>query len=261
MPLTLLDIGLLVVMLISGILAMVRGFMREILSIAAWLIAAGVTLYGYARVEVFVRDYVANDLLAKGIAIGGLFLITLLIVSLFTVKISDLVLDSRVGALDRTLGFLFGLARGLIIMVVAFLFFSWLVPAKSQPDWVANARSRVVLQATGDWLLSVLPDDPETAILKRLRQPRNGDEPLEPVPPSPVQQQAPSPVQTVPPAEPAPASPVQPAPSPVQPVPDKSGSRFPGSRLASADHGETGYRRSERQGLEQLLEATRGTPR
>ena len=174
MPLTLLDIGLLVVMLISGILAMVRGFMREILSIAAWPIAAGVTLYGYARAESYIRDYVSNDLLAKGIAIGGLFLLTLLIVSLFTIKISDLVLDSRVGALDRSLGFLFGLARGLVIMVVAFLFFAWLVPAKSQPEWVSGARSRVVLQATGDWLLSILPDDPETAILKRLRQPRGG---------------------------------------------------------------------------------------
>jgi membrane protein required for colicin V production len=248
MPLTLLDIGLLAVMLISGILAMVRGFMREILSIAAWLIAAIVTLYGYARVEAIVRDYVNNDLLAKGIAIGGLFLITLLVVSLLTVKISDVILDSRVGALDRSLGFLFGLARGLIIMVVAFLFFAWLVPAKSQPDWVTGARSRVVLQATGDWLLSMLPDDPETAILKRLRPTRDGDEPMEPAPRTPGQ--------------PAPTSPVQPAPSPVQPVPQqKSGAKFPGTRLADANNGETGYKRSERQGFEQLLEVARGTPR
>ncbi len=248
MPLTLLDIGLLVVMLISGILAMVRGFMREILSIAAWLIAAGVTLYGYARAEALLRDYVSNELLAKGIAIGGLFLVTLLVVSLFTVKISDIILDSRVGALDRSLGFLFGLARGLIIMVVAFLFFAWLVPAKSQPDWVTGARSRVVLQATGDWLLSMLPDDPETAILKRLRPSRDGDEPIEPAPRTPGQ--------------PAPTSPVQPAPSPVQPAPqDKSGSKFPGARLADASNGETGYKRSERQGFEQLLEVARGAPR
>ena len=261
MPLTLLDIGLLVVMLISGILAMVRGFMREILSIAAWLIAAGVTLYGYARVEVFVRDYVANDLLAKGIAIGGLFLLTLLVVSLFTVKISDLVLDSRVGALDRSLGFLFGLARGLIIMVVAFLFFSWLVPAKGQPDWVTNARSRVVLQATGDWLLSILPDDPETAILKRLRPGRDEGEPMEPTGQPGPAPQAPSPVQTVPQTKSAPTSPVQPAPtSPVQPAPDKSGRVAPSTRMAAND-GETGYRRTDRQGLEQLLEVARGAPR
>ncbi len=261
MPLTLLDIGLLVVMLISGILAMVRGFMREILSIAAWLIAAGVTLYGYARVEVYVRDYVTNDLLAKGIAIGGLFLLTLLIVSLFTVKISDLVLDSRVGALDRSLGFLFGLARGLIIMVVAFLFFSWLVPAKGQPDWVSNARSRVVLQATGDWLLSILPDDPETAILKRLRPGRDEGEPMEPAGRPGPAPQAPSPIQTVPQTKSAPTSPVQPTPaSPVQPAPEKSGRLTPSTRVA-VNEGENGYRRTDRQGLEQLLEVARGAPR
>jgi membrane protein required for colicin V production len=241
MPLTLLDIGLLVVMLISGILAMVRGFMREILSIAAWLIAAVVTLYGYARAEAYVRDYVSNDLVAKGIAIGGLFLLTLLIVSLFTIKISDLVLDSRVGALDRSLGFLFGLARGLIIMVVAFLFFAWLVPAKSQPEWVTGARSRVVLQATGDWLLSILPDDPETAILKRLRHPRGGDEPAPADRPSPVQ--------------PAPQGPVQTVPGQKS---DRGGSS---SRVANAADGEAGYKRTDRQGFEQLLEGARGAPR
>jgi membrane protein required for colicin V production len=86
-----------------------------------------------------------------------------------------MILDSRVGALDRTLGFLFGLGRGLIIVVVAFLFFDWLVPSKSQPDWVQGAKSKVVLQGTGDWLKGMLPDDPESTILKRLKRPR-GDE-------------------------------------------------------------------------------------
>ena len=53
-----------------------------------------------------------------------------------------MILDSRIGALDRTLGFLFGLGRGLIIVVVAFLFFAWLVPADKQPDWRAATPSR-----------------------------------------------------------------------------------------------------------------------
>ena len=51
-----------------------------------------------------------------------------------------MILDSRIGALDRTLGFLFGLARGLLIVVVAFLFFAWLVPDKQQPDWVSERQ-------------------------------------------------------------------------------------------------------------------------
>src|ERR687887_835267 len=159
-------------MLISGLLAMIRGFMREILSITAWVIAAGVTLYAYAKLLPFAKTYFNNDIVAAAVVVGGTFLGTLLIVSVITVRFSDMVLDSRVGALDRTLGFLFGLARGLIIVVIAFLFFAWLVPDRSQPEWIRSAKSRVVLQGTGDWLMSMLPDDPESTILKRLKKPK-----------------------------------------------------------------------------------------
>ena len=176
MPITLLDIILLAVMLISGLLAMIRGFMREILSIAAWGIAALVTLYSYLRVLPMAKQYFSSDMVAAGVTVGGIFLLTLLIVSIITVRISDMILDSRVGALDRTLGFLFGLGRGLIIVVVAFLFFAWLVPDRSQPEWVRAAKSKVVLQSTGQWLMSMLPDDPESTILKRLKKPKPDDE-------------------------------------------------------------------------------------
>jgi membrane protein required for colicin V production len=176
MPITLLDILLLVVMLISGLLAMIRGFMREILSIGAWGVAAITTLYAYARLLPTAKTYFSSDMVATAVTVGGVFLLTLLIVSIITVRISDMILDSRVGALDRTLGFLFGLGRGLIIVVVAFLFFAWLVPDRSQPEWVRGAKSRVVLQSTGQWLMSMLPDDPESTILKRLKKPKPEDQ-------------------------------------------------------------------------------------
>ena len=228
---TALDFGLLAVMLISGALAMVRGFMREVLSIASWVIAAAVTLYGYSRVLPFVKQYVQHELLATGIAVGGLFLLTLLIVSLFTVKISDLVLDSRIGALDRSLGFLFGLARGLIIMVVAFLFFTWLVPAKTEPDWVKNARSRPILQSTGDWLKGLLPDDPENAILQRLRKPRDDEQ--------------------------KPAPDTNPAPTPPGRT-DKGAKQNP-SQANSNDPTAPAYKRNDRAGVNQLIESTRAS--
>jgi membrane protein required for colicin V production len=172
MPITLLDIVLIVVMLISGLLAMVRGFMREILSIIAWVLAAGATLYSYAKLLPLAKQYFNSDVVATIAVVGGVFLLTLLIVSVLTVRLSDMVLDSRVGALDRTLGFLFGLARGLVIVVVAFIFFTWLVPDRSQPDWVKNAKSKIVLSNAGDWLKQQLPEDPESTILKRLKRPR-----------------------------------------------------------------------------------------
>jgi membrane protein required for colicin V production len=176
MPITILDLVLLGVMLVSGLLAMVRGFMREILSIAAWGAAALVTLYSFSKLLPTAKTYFNNDTIAAAVVVAGTFIGTLIIVSVITVRISDMILDSRIGALDRTLGFLFGLGRGLLIVVVAFLFFTWLVPEKQRPDWVTSAKSRTVLQGTGDWLMSLLPDDPENTILKKFKKNKPEDD-------------------------------------------------------------------------------------
>src|ERR1700688_1824253 len=171
MPITILDLVLLAVMLISGLLAMVRGFMREILSIAAWGTAALVTLYAFGKLLPTAKTYFNNDTVASVVVVAGVFIGTLIVVSIITVRISDMILDSRIGALDRTLGF---------------LFFSWLVPDKQRPDWVTGAKSRVVLQGTGDWLMSLLPDDPENTILKRFKKnkPEDDQTDTDPAPPA-----------------------------------------------------------------------------
>ncbi len=105
MPITILDLVLLAVMLISGLLAMVRGFMREILSIAAWGTAALVTLYAFGKLLPTAKTYFNNDTVASVVVVAGVFIATLIVVSIITVRISDMILDSRIGALDRTLGF------------------------------------------------------------------------------------------------------------------------------------------------------------
>jgi len=155
-----LDIFLIVVMLISGMLAMVRGFIREILSIAGWGAAAIAAFYAYTKLLPMTKAYFNtwNDYVVTGGTIAAAFLLTLVVVSVITVRISDKILDSRIGALDRTLGFLFGLARGLVIVVVAFVFFDWLVPPKSQPTWITNAKSLIVLKRVGDDIMSMSPD-------------------------------------------------------------------------------------------------------
>lgn len=177
MPITFLDLILLVVMLVSAMLAMIRGFMREILSIAAWVIGGLTALYFSTRLGPVVKSYFnLGDTAANALAAAAVFLVALLIVSIITVRISDMILDSRVGALDRTLGFLFGLARGLIIVVVAFRFFDWLVPEKSQPAAVQTAKSKVVLQRTGDWLQSLLPEDMDNYLSTWFKRRPKGDE-------------------------------------------------------------------------------------
>lgn len=185
MIITGLDFIVIVVTLISALLAMVRGLTREVLSIASWVAAAIATLYFFPRFQEPVREMLQPSWLADISLALGIFIITLLVVSFITMRISDFILDSRIGVLDRTLGFVFGALRGVLLVVIGFMFFIWLVPEENQPEWITAARSKPFLEQTGEALISLLPEDPERAILDRLRrdgQPLPGLEPGRPEP-------------------------------------------------------------------------------
>ncbi len=177
MPITLLDGILVGFTLVSAMLAMVRGFSREVLSIASWAAAAVAAFFFYKPVLPYVQPYIDNEKLAMAAAAAIVFVIALIVVTVITMKIADWIIDSRVGALDRTLGFLYGAARGILVVAVGLLFFNWLAGERA-PGWVANAKSRPLLESVGTWLESILPEDPEKAILNRLNpeQPATGTE-------------------------------------------------------------------------------------
>ena len=124
MPITLLDGILAGFTLVSAMLAMVRGFSREVLSIASWAAAAVAAYLFYKPVIPYVQPYIDNEKIAMGAAAGIVFLIALIVVSVITMKIADWIIDSRVGALDRTLGFLYGAACGILVVAVGLMFFN-----------------------------------------------------------------------------------------------------------------------------------------
>lgn len=167
MPITLLDGILVGFTLVSAMLAMVRGFSREILSIASWVAAAAAAYFFYPQVLPYVQPYVDHKQVAMAAAAGVVFLIALIVVTVITMKIADFIIDSRVGALDRTLGFLYGAARGILVVAVGLLFFNWLVGV-NPPNWIAEAKSRPLLEDIGARIQALLPDDPENSILKKL---------------------------------------------------------------------------------------------
>ncbi|RWO18550.1 MULTISPECIES: CvpA family protein [unclassified Mesorhizobium] len=167
MPITLLDGILVGFTLVSAMLAMVRGFSREVLSVISWIAAAAAAFFFYQPVLPYVQPYVDNEKIAMVVAAGIVFIVALIVVSIITMKLADWIIDSRVGALDRTLGFLYGAARGILVVAVALLFFNWLAGPKA-PGWVADAKSRPLLESIGAKLESLLPEDPENAILNRL---------------------------------------------------------------------------------------------
>ncbi len=175
MPFQILDIILVGIMLLSGILALMRGFTREVLSLLAWGLGAGAAYFAIQQQKLIdlVMPYVDKPILAQ-IAVGAVaFIVVLVVVSVISVKISDRVVDSAVGAFDRTLGFLYGLARGFAVVVIAYLFYGWLAPFDKQATWVREARSLPIIKMAGEMLIAYVPPDiaktlSDTALLKDL---------------------------------------------------------------------------------------------
>jgi membrane protein required for colicin V production len=160
-PFTYLDIGVVLIALISGLLAMYRGLTREVLSIVSWALAGLAALYFVLFQKPIAQDlagqYFGGKVEIAQIAIGSaIFLIVLIIVHLVTMRFSDSVLDSRVGMIDRLLGFVFGVARGFLLVVIMFMFFNFFVGAKNSPEWVTNAQTLSYLQSSGATLQNML---------------------------------------------------------------------------------------------------------
>ncbi len=169
-----LDLTLIAVVLISALLSMLRGFTREVMAIASWAAAAAAAYYFYPMGTPFLRPYLPKEQYAQAGAAAVIFFITLVVISFITIKISDAILDSKIGALDRSLGFLFGAGRGYLLCVIAFVFFAWLVPEKSYPDWVKNSRTRSWLEATGVSLQGMMPENLDATISSVLKKQKGG---------------------------------------------------------------------------------------
>lgn len=167
--LTAFDVGVGILVLISAILATARGFTREVLSLATWAGSAAIAAYAYFNHRDIARQYIAEELVADVVTVLGVFLIALIVLHLITMRIADFVVDSRIGPLDRTLGFVFGVARGVLIAVVMVIFGQWLL-GPTLPTWAAESRSLPVLEDFGDSLIAVLPPDLEKQVTDILQK-------------------------------------------------------------------------------------------
>ncbi len=161
--LTALDIGVGILVLISALLATTRGLTREILSLVTWAGAAAFAAYMFFYHPEIARQYITPDLWAD-VATGIVsFLAALIILHLLTMRIGDWINDSKLGPLDRTLGFVFGALRGILIAVVVVIFGRWLL-GSNLPDWAAQAQTLPTLENLGDGLISLLPENLEEQV-------------------------------------------------------------------------------------------------
>lgn len=145
------------IILLSGLFAFFRGFVREALAIGTWIGAAFAALYGFKYARPIARQFITVEMIADVTAAAVLFITALIVLSIISGPISRRVQASALSALDRSLGFLFGLARGAVIVCLALLVVNWAIPKDQRPDWITNARTLPAIETGAQWLLNLLP--------------------------------------------------------------------------------------------------------
>lgn len=153
-----LDLAIIGVIALSAIFAFARGFVREVLSIIAWLGAAGITLYGFNSVYAITIRFVTTPLLADLIAGAGLFVISLIVLTIITGYLARFADSGALSPINRTLGLIFGLVRGVVLVSLAYLVVDISLPQNDRPPWIKEAKSERFLAKGAEMLRTALPE-------------------------------------------------------------------------------------------------------
>jgi membrane protein required for colicin V production len=151
------DLIVVAIIVLSGVFAFARGFVRELLSIASWLGATFAALYGLPYARPFARTFMAPGPISDAVAAVILFIVALVILSIVTSAMARRVRTSSLSALDRSFGLVFGLLRGVLLVCIGFLILTWVLPPGDQPRWLAEARTAPLLANGADWLQKFVP--------------------------------------------------------------------------------------------------------
>ncbi len=157
LPVTLGDVIVVTILLASGLLAFVRGFVQEVLDVVAWVGAIVIAVYTYPMVAPLLLGIVSDTRIANIGAGIAVFFVAIIVLSLLTRLLSRTVRSIGLGPLDRSLGFVFGLARGALLIILVYIGVDFLVKPDDQPDWLKNARSRDLVASGAAWVRTLVP--------------------------------------------------------------------------------------------------------
>ncbi len=141
---TVADLAIIGVMVLSGVLALMRGFTREVFSIISWAGAAFLTLWLFpplTKTGRHVFGFIHSDVWKDVVTALIIFLIALVALSYVTMQATNKIRGGEdPGPWDGTAGFLFGIVRGFLLVAIVYLFYGWVVQPKADPQWIAHSK-------------------------------------------------------------------------------------------------------------------------
>lgn len=173
------DIAVLIIVLISAIFAFIRGFVREALSLACWAGALAATLVFYPMLQPHMREQIEQKAVADGATALVLFCGALIVLIPITYLLGNMVKGKALTAIDRSLGFVFGLVRGMLVVCLIYLFMSWIWPAPNpsapakedtRPEWLMRARTQPMMEKGAEIIQGFIPKDQKNQALEAKRK-------------------------------------------------------------------------------------------
>lgn len=155
---TIVDGVVAIILVGSAGFAFLRGFVHEVLAIAGWVGAGFIAYAGFPYAQSWFRAQIGMPLLADIVAVALLFLAALLVFSLITKAVANRIRRSALNSVDSSLGFVFGLIRGAIVVSLGYMLVTWMIAPEPQPAWLANAKTRPWLERGAHLIESLRPD-------------------------------------------------------------------------------------------------------
>ena len=152
------DYIILVIIAISALLSLWRGFVKEAISLASWIAALWVAMLFFYDLADLMKDWIESATVREWVAFGVLFVGTVLVGGLINYLAGQLVSKTGLTATDRTLGMVFGITRGIVIVAVLVLLAGWLTRLP-QDTWWQESMLLGHFQDMAVWLRSFLPTD------------------------------------------------------------------------------------------------------
>ncbi|HSA82145.1 MAG TPA: CvpA family protein, partial [Geminicoccaceae bacterium] len=165
LPLTAFDVAVLLIVGLSVLISLMRGVTQDVLITASWVGAGVITYYGFGHARGLARQTIETGLLADAAAFGLVFIVPLVGFKLLAAAIADRLPDGRIGALERVGAMVFGVARGAVIVSVAYLFLPVVWDRDEQPDWIREAMVLPYVQDGAELLQPFVPQ----SIAERIR--------------------------------------------------------------------------------------------
>lgn len=129
------DWVLVLIFVVSSLISVKRGFVKEAISLAIWALAFFVAVSFHERLAVVLADLIPSPSARYMVAYGLLFALTLIVGSMVNYLIGELVHMTGLSGTDRLFGMVFGMARALIVVMVLLIFAPMLVPVDQERWW------------------------------------------------------------------------------------------------------------------------------